>query len=198
MPMSLRPTCPPLTPSISAARVRQRGASLIEVLVSMFIASVGILALAGLLGTATRYAKTAEYRAVATLLAADMADRLRANRAGEAVYSLVNTTLNTAGGEAVTCANPAACTFTELANQDMAAWDRSLYNSLPSGTGYIQRSSSTDHMFDIWVIWEEPDALSGAAYGNAADSTRASTAGCPTDFSISDKVPRCMFFRVGL
>jgi type IV pilus assembly protein PilV len=59
---------------------RQAGVALVEVLVAMLVVSVGVLAMAGLLATASRYGKTSEYRAVATLLAADMADRIRANK----------------------------------------------------------------------------------------------------------------------
>ena len=60
---------------------RPAGVALVEVLVAMLVVSVGVLAMAGLLATASRYGKTTEFRAVATLLAADMADRIRANKA---------------------------------------------------------------------------------------------------------------------
>ena len=63
-------------------RSRAGGVSLIEVLVALLVVSLGILAMSGLLTNSTRYGKTSEFRAVATLLANDIADRMRANKAG--------------------------------------------------------------------------------------------------------------------
>ena len=59
-----------------------RGFSLVEVLVAMFVVAMGILALAGLLQASTRYSKMSELRSTATLLANDIADRIRANPIG--------------------------------------------------------------------------------------------------------------------
>ena len=61
------------------------GFSLIEVLVSIFIVSLGILALAGQLQSATRYGKMSEVRSTATLLGNDIADHIRANLDGASV-----------------------------------------------------------------------------------------------------------------
>ena len=59
---------------------RMSGVSLIEVLVSIVVASIGLLALAGVNAAALRYAKMTQYRAVATQMASDIADRMRANK----------------------------------------------------------------------------------------------------------------------
>ena len=48
----------------------------------MFVVAMGILALAGLLQASTRYSKMSELRSTATLLANDIADRIRANSDG--------------------------------------------------------------------------------------------------------------------
>ena len=64
------------------ARRRAAGFSLVEVLVAMFVVAMGILALAGLLQASTRYSKMSELRSTATLLANDIADRIRANTVG--------------------------------------------------------------------------------------------------------------------
>jgi type IV pilus assembly protein PilV len=66
----------------------QRGASLIEVLVSLLIITVGMLGLAGLSGQAQKAEFEAYQRTQALLLADDMANRLRANRAGLSCYDL--------------------------------------------------------------------------------------------------------------
>jgi prepilin-type N-terminal cleavage/methylation domain-containing protein len=67
---------------IGVASLRAAGFSLVEVLVAMFVVAMGILALAGLLQAATRYSKISELRSTATLLANDIADRIRANPLG--------------------------------------------------------------------------------------------------------------------
>ena len=56
---------------------RARGVSMIEVLVSIVIASIGLLALAGVNAAAVRLTKMSQYRATATLLANDIGERMR-------------------------------------------------------------------------------------------------------------------------
>lgn len=172
-----------------------RGASLIEVLVAVLVASMGILAMSGLLANAARFSKTSEYRAIASLLAADIADRMRANMTAQATYKFESTSLETSAPDAAAaCAVPALCTAAELALIDRAAWRRAIYNSLPQGTGYLTVSDAANRMVDIWIVWREPSALTGDGYDNAATTGRD---GCPPDFDTSDG-PRCMYFRVGL
>jgi type IV pilus assembly protein PilV len=55
------------------------GFTLIEVLVAMVVLTVGLLGLAGLQATSLKNSQNAYYRSVATQLAYDMADRMRAN-----------------------------------------------------------------------------------------------------------------------
>jgi type IV pilus assembly protein PilV len=187
----------PAPPREGDRRRRQRGVSLIEVMVAILVASAGILAMAGLLGVAARFGKTTEFRSLATLLAADLGDRMRANKQGKALYVLKNTTLAAGGAtEAAACANVDLCTIAELAAIDLAAWQRNLFNSLPSGTGFISAVDAND-TFDVWVVWTEPDALSDSNYLNSFDTGKEAAQGCPPGFDI-DPVPRCMFFRVGL
>ena len=174
---------------------RQRGASLIEVLVAVLVASMGILAMSGLLANAARFSKTSEYRSVASLLAADIADRMRANLAGQASYVFTTAGLESdAPDMAAACATPALCTAAELAAIDLAAWRRAVFNSLPQGTGYVAVSDAANRMVDIWIIWRDPSAISTEGYDNAATGARDP---CPPDFGTGD-APRCMFFRVGL
>jgi type IV pilus assembly protein PilV len=66
-----------------------RGVSLIEVLVSIVIASMGILALAGVNATAVRYTKMSQYRSTAALLASEMGERIRANKGQPAAAAVV-------------------------------------------------------------------------------------------------------------
>jgi len=65
------------------------GVSLIEVLVSIVIASIGLLALAGVNTASMRYTKMSQYRATASQLASDMGERMRANKGQAAVAAVV-------------------------------------------------------------------------------------------------------------
>ena len=70
---------------------RQRGFSMIEVLVAIVISAVALLALAGVNAASLRYTKMSQYRATATQLANDMGERLRANKGSPAVGALAAT-----------------------------------------------------------------------------------------------------------
>lgn len=191
---------------------RLRGVSLIEVLVAMLVVSLGVLAMGGLLATASRYGKTSEYRAVATLLAQDMADRIRANKAAFTdsdvgaldSYDLVagyDTWADEPAGPA-DCANVSDCGPDEIAAQDRAEWSQAVFNALPGGAGLVQVSEPSPpvgggagadpkrgFVADIWVAWLDPDA----------DSSEPTTEiECPPAFRDQSPQPRCAFFRIGL
>lgn len=187
-------------------QLSQRGASLVEVLVAMLVVSLGVLAMAGLLATASRYGKSSEYRAVATLLASDMADRIRANKAALAdpVVGAVDVYDMTAGydtwsdepDEPTDCVDAANCTAPEIAAQDRAEWARAVFSGLPGGAGFVSVSeplaaagNMRNFTADIWIAWLDPDDNSAVA---GPDNE------CPPGFQDLDPQPRCTFFRVGL
>lgn len=63
----------------SATHKRQGGLSLLEVLVSVVILSIGLLGLAGLQATALKSGHSAYLRSQATILAYDILDQMRGN-----------------------------------------------------------------------------------------------------------------------
>ena len=179
------------------ARCSQAGVSLVEVLVALLVVSLGLLAMVGLLGTASRFGKTSELRSTASLLAQDITDRMRANLEGAKAgnYDLVTSDLATALPDAAAaCANAASCTAAELAAIDLAEWQASLFNSLPGGTGFVQFANGAA---DVWIIWQDPSSLSDdadkLAFLTGADG---STSACPPEFNLEAPVPSCMYFRV--
>ena len=62
--------------------LRQKGLSLIEVMIALAVFSFGLLALAALMASGLKYNTSALHRSYATSQAYDMADRMRANRLG--------------------------------------------------------------------------------------------------------------------
>src|SRR6266404_3862053 len=71
-----------------AERIRQRGMTLIEILVAIVVLSVGLLGLAGLQLKGLQVNQGSIYRWQAAMLAEDIADRIRADRAGAGTYTL--------------------------------------------------------------------------------------------------------------
>lgn len=178
----------------------QKGVSLIEVLVALLVVSLGVLAMSGLLGTASRFGKTSEYRAVATLLAADLADRMRANAAAAADgdYDLED---EYSGDEPsasdFACSVGDPCSRSEMADKDLAEWRMSLHEALPGGAGYVQVFPDLK-VADLWVAWMDPDESPDAAYTPRAGDAGGARQECPPGFADTAPLPRCLFFRVPL
>lgn len=123
----------------------QRGFTLIEVLVSVVVLSIGLLGLAALQSTGLRNNHSAYYRSQATFLAYDIIDRMRANRS-VAKAGNYNLTMDAtpAGGSSV-------------AANDQVAWTNSLDDLLPSGDGSITVDTATGATTVI-VQWDDQRA----------------------------------------
>lgn len=117
-------------------RTKQKmaGLTMIEVLVTLIILSVGLLGMAGLQITGVRSANNSSYRTQATLLANDMAERMRANSA--AVDNNVFMAVNSANIDCTAKPDPycsdhsissvvtaaQTCTTAEMAAYDISVW----------------------------------------------------------------------------
>jgi type IV pilus assembly protein PilV len=126
-----------------------RGFSLIEVLVALVVLSVGLLGLAALQSTATQFNTSAYTRSQATILAYDVADRIRANRQA----ALAGAYDSAYPGTLPTCNDAVAGT---VAQQDLAAWRRALACSMPSGNGEVDCDCDANGgVLTIRVSWDE-------------------------------------------
>ncbi len=182
------------------ARVPASGFSLVEVLVAMFVVAMGILALAGLLQAATRYSKMSELRSTATLLANDIADRIRANpvggQLGDTGYDLTDKAFPSAAPPAhAACTAEAPCGPSDLARADVADWTVRLRATLPKGSGWIQfhagKAPAPDYV-DVWVGWADPLTLSPGI------STDRSGTECPAGWKKVEPSVRCVYLQVAL
>ncbi len=119
----------------------QRGTTMIEALVTVLVLGLAALAYAGaqLKGASTNV--SALWRSKATVLAAEAADRLRANPAGVSAGDYSNLT---APGTASTCSTSSTCTPAQMATTDFVLWRRSLTAALPRGSGAICLDSTPD------------------------------------------------------
>ncbi len=126
----------------------QMGAGLIEVLVAILLLGVGLLGLAGLQTQSLKYNNEAYLRSRATILAQDMADRLRANRD----VAITNTSLYTfkltdTPGSNLTLCDSSNCSPQQLAQYDFAQWRGEISADLPDGKGALEplaKGSSVD------------------------------------------------------
>jgi len=144
-----------------AARPRHKGFTLVEVLVALVVMSVGMLGIAALYLEGLRAGRTALYRTTAITLAADMADRIRANRNAGPAYA------GTGPGADGDCVNGAAdCTAEALAADDWLDWSSQLSARLPEGaTGEVQVDAAAPAAtYTITVAWPEIGQEEPATY----------------------------------
>ena len=117
---------------------KQKGFSLIEVMVAFFVLAGGILGMSSLMANSVKGNQSAYYRTQAVTLAQDMAGRMRANREENYNYS-------TGGGAgAGGCYGNNACNSAALAADDYGEWEALVTGSLPLGEGVICQDTSPD------------------------------------------------------
>lgn len=127
----------------SRPRPRSSGVTLVEVLVTLIVISVGLLGIAGLQLVSLRNSKDATIRTQASVLAADITDRMRANRTA-ALNDQYNLLITAAPG-----------TGTSIPEDDLTTWRAALAQHLPNGTGSITRD--VGNVFTITIQWRERD-----------------------------------------
>jgi type IV pilus assembly protein PilV len=127
------------------------GYILIEALITILIFAIGLLGVVGLQAVALSSSSLSTMRTEATVLAADMADRMRANRA--AADGTVGAGYDGAAPAANACrtvyaadveGSPVACTPEELAADDLFDWLDQVEQSLPAGEGIVCIDSTPD------------------------------------------------------
>lgn len=141
----------------------QRGFTLIEILVTVVLVSVGLLGVAALQLTTLRGNQDAYVRSQASVLAGDILDRMRVNpfdfRNG--AYSV---TFNGEGDEST------------RAGQDLREWQAEIDRSLPGtdeeSAGQVVRTydpTTRRHIVTITIQWRERGEGSGAEEVNDTD-----------------------------
>lgn len=118
----------------------QRGTTLIEVLISLLILSIGLLGMTGLQTVSLRNTQSAYFRTQASISSNDIVERIRANLQG---VEAGNYDAN-AGSVTAACNTIAGCTAAQLAANDIAEWKVALAADLPSGVGTVCADSTPE------------------------------------------------------
>lgn len=142
--------------------MKSSGFTLLEVLVSMAVLSVGLLGLAGMEMFGNRYIHDSYLRTQAVILAYDIIDRMRANMPGvndpamaawpkrKGNYDNVTNNLTPADS----CESAAsACTASQLAAYDIYQWSLEIKDSLPQGTATLKRVAENSEFFTLTISW---------------------------------------------
>lgn len=116
-----------------------RGLTLIEILVAVLVVSVGLLGLAGLQAGALQQNHAAYTRTQVTNLAADITDRMRANRE------------RAQAGDYNLALDDSAPTGTSVAANDLRAWRSLIADVLPRGTGAVDVEADDD--VTVSICW---------------------------------------------
>ena len=148
---------------------RKRGFSLIEVLVTLVIITIGIMGLITLQMVSAKNVSNAELRSLAGYFVYDMTERMRANPAGVNAGSY-----NTIDGSAIDPGTDCSsgCGFATLAQYDAFIWNDMINNSFANNSPTTPNSPSSARglgpgaagtvslaagVYTIAVRWQEQD-----------------------------------------
>jgi type IV pilus assembly protein PilV len=160
-----------------AVAARATGFTIVEVLVSLVILSIGLLGIAKLVLYSAHSNDSAYLRSQATQLAYEILDNMRANPTAVAALQY-NTPLSAAATNPGFSCVAANCTSGNMALYDVYVWKSRLAagstgGALPSGQGSVTVTGTTPLMATIVVQWDD----------TAAQSVFASAA--PTNMSVT-------------
>ena len=182
--MIMRPLEP--TPCISSSCISSsrisprgsRGTTMLEVLISLLIVCFGLLGAAGMQAFGIKASLSAGQRSAATMLAYEMADRMRANMTGVNAGNYHNYT----AAATASCLTVTGCTSVQMAANVAFEWVQNVQATLPSAAAIVCRDSSPDdgtsaaslvaaacdglgdfYAIKIWWLDDRSEANAGAA-----------------------------------
>ena len=131
--------------------LRQKGLSLIEVMITLAVFSFGLLALAALMASGLKYNTSALHRSYATSQAYDMADRMRANRLGLDAGYYNDLSESDTDPDCI----ESSCTPEQMAHYDTWQWNTDNARLLPEGAGTVSLKSNDSGIYTITVAWND-------------------------------------------
>lgn len=163
--------------------MKQKGMSLVEVMVAVAILASGLLGLGALQARSVVVNQSAYYRSIAADLAADLADRIRANRSpflGQGTTGVpssfpqppdfANCPQNASDPDIdPTCSGQTSPRNSYLVATEMAAWNKALRSQLKNGTYALNSVSAGNSFFRYtltitWLDDRQSTSSSSASY----------------------------------
>jgi type IV pilus assembly protein PilV len=149
---------------------RSRGFTLVEVMVSLVVLSIGLLGIAKLMLVASHSNDSAYLRSQATELAYAILDNMRANRQTAMTQGYDTPMTSAAANPGFVCEGTASpCTPGQIALYDVYRWKLSLTTppvgngTLPNGLGSIVTTTTIPTTATITVQWDDTVAQSAFA-----------------------------------
>lgn len=166
---------------------RQSGISLVESLVAIVIASLGILGILGVQMRTLTDTSTTVRRAQAIRLIEDLGERMKTNPnalSNIATYTSAfsnNPPIPTGAAGCATVGN--GCSATQLATYDLATWKQSVRNTLPLGRASLFVPPAEDgvaagqrRQLGVMIAWRENERDTAATYKDDIDATKVRAA----------------------
>ena len=141
--------------------IKQRGVGLIEILVTILVIAIGLLGLAGMQTASMKNINNSHNRALATIAAYDMAERMRSNPAGVKGGSYDAVTVNESTN--------ASCGSTPGAAVDICEWAAALKASFSDDFVGSVTAAGLNHK--IKITWTELDGNNETGSASAPDFT---------------------------
>ncbi|MEL0082879.1 MAG: type IV pilus modification protein PilV [Gammaproteobacteria bacterium] len=125
------------------------GFTLIEVLVTLLILSVGLLGLAGMIGQSLKFNQGGYTRSQATFLAYEIIDAMRADASNATDYAVAYDN----GVNHVCVTNPTSAD--NLVDATLGCWHERVAAELPGGTATVVNDPDADNPleYEITLIW---------------------------------------------
>ncbi|MDH3319246.1 MAG: type IV pilus modification protein PilV [Betaproteobacteria bacterium] len=171
--------------ALNARRSRERGFTLLEVLVSLLILVIGLLGLIGLQAQAQIATFESYQRGQALIMVQDMADRIATNRGAANCYVITTDTANGTpylgtgySGTPVCTAAVGTAATRAVADSDLQAWNNALQGAAEtSGIGQIGgvlgargcvSFDAATNSYRVAVAWQGSAATVAPTAGDAA------------------------------
>lgn len=159
--------------------IRQKGFTLVEMLVAIVVLSLGLLGVAGLQAATAKYQVATIVRSSISALVSDLSERVRVNPdvAGSSFVQGVSAssqyvitddwgTQQSAGLTIAKNCETTACTASERATFDLLQWRAKLRQSLPQGAALVGGDKSRG--ITVAVMWMDKEQTS---LSNAQDTS---------------------------
>lgn len=132
-----------------------KGFTLIEVLVSLLILSIGALGLVGMQTRGLQLNQNSLHQSQVTMYVMDMVDRIRANDGEKLKYLIA---YKESAEKEVSCtASDADCSPVTMAKYDLYQWRTQIQSTLPSGNSKIEKVKTAGgiEMFVVAVSYKD-------------------------------------------